>query len=50
MEIISVSTVLVNVGFGSPNLNILVPNVDNYKALLLQPRGCIEANGGGVRN
>lgn len=50
MNIIPISTVLVNEGFDSPNLNILVPNVDNYKALLLQPRGSIEANGSGVRN
>jgi len=50
MEIISVATVLADVGFGSPSLHALVPNVDNYKVLLLQPRGCIEANGDGVRN
>ena len=50
MEIIQVSTVLANEGFILPALNILVPNVDNYKALLLQPYGSIEANEQGVRN
>ena len=50
MEIIQVSTVLANEGFIPLALNILVPNVDNYKALLLQPYGSIEANEQGVRN
>ena len=50
MEIILVSTVLADVGFDPPNLNVLVPSVDNYKALLLQPHGNIEASGDGVRN
>ncbi len=50
MEIIPVSEVLVGLGFDLPNLNVLLPNVDNYKVLLLQPRGSIEVSGGGVRN
>lgn len=50
MKIIPVSNVLVGGGFGLPGLNVLVPNIDNYKALLLQPSGSIEVSGGGVRN
>ena len=50
MEITQVSTVLANEGFNPPTLNVLVPNVDNYKALLLQPYGSIEASEQGVRN
>jgi hypothetical protein len=50
MEIIPVTTVLANEGFNPPNLNVLVPNVDNYKALLLQPHGDIEASDDSVRN
>ncbi|HEX05088.1 MAG TPA: hypothetical protein ENH10_08045 [Bacteroidetes bacterium] len=50
MEITPVSAVLVDVGFNPPNLNVLVPSVDNYKALLLQPHGNIDASGDGVRN
>lgn len=50
MEIIPVSTVLADEGLDPPMLNALVPNVDNYKALLLQPHGDIEASAVGVWN
>ena len=50
MKIIPVSEVLAGEGFNLPNLNVLLPNVDNYKVLLLQPRGRIEVSVGGVRN
>lgn len=50
MEITPVTTTLANKGLEPPRLNVLVPNVDNYKALLLQPHGSIEASGDGVRN
>lgn len=50
MEITSVSTVLDEVGLEIPSLNVLLPNVDNYKALLFQPHGDIEASSLGVRN
>jgi len=50
MEIIPVNTVLVDAGFNSPILNVLVPNVENYKALLLQPHGGVEASREGVLN
>ncbi len=50
MNITPVSAVLAKVGFDPPRLHVLVPNVDNYKALLLQPHGSIEVSGDGVRN
>jgi len=50
MEIKAVSTVLADAGLQAPELNVLVPNVDNYKALLLQPQGNIEVSGDFVRN
>ena len=50
MEIIPVITVLADAGLEPPTLNALVPNVDNYRALLLQPHGDIEASILGVWN
>ncbi len=50
MDITPVSTVLAEVGFGSPVLNVLVPNEQNYTTLLMQPRGEIEGSAEGVRN
>ncbi|RLA41106.1 MAG: hypothetical protein DRR42_25045 [Gammaproteobacteria bacterium] len=50
MNIIQVSALLAKEGFSLPTLNVLVPNVDNYKALLLQPHGDIEVRERGVRN
>lgn len=50
MNIIKVSERLATEGFSSPTLNVLVPNVDNYKALLLQPHGDIEVSESGVQN
>lgn len=50
MDIRSVIELLAPVGLGSPTLNALVPNESNYTALLMQPRGQIEASAAGVRN
>ena len=33
-----------------PTLNALIPNVNNYMTLLMQPHGDIEVDAGGVRN
>ena len=49
MKIVPVSTVLSSKRLSEPVLNALIPNVDNYKVLLMQPRGYIEVNAG-VRN
>jgi len=50
MEITPVQGVLLSEGLGVPVINALVPNVDNYSVLLLQPRGQIEASAAGVWN
>ena len=50
MEIEPVQQVLESEGFAAPKLNALTPNVDNYKLLLMQPKGNIEASAAGVRN
>lgn len=50
MNIKLVSAVLADAGFDPPTLNVLIPNVDNYKALLLQPHGDIEVSKAGVWN
>ena len=50
MDIIQVSSVLNAEGLAQPGLNVLVPNAENYKALLLQPHGDIEVTSQGVRN
>lgn len=50
MEIQQVAEVLVHHGLGTPALNVLVPNEDNYTVLLMQPHGYIEASTAGVRN
>ena len=50
MEIEHVRQILQTEGLGPPNLNALIPNVANYRVLLMQPRGVIEATGDGVRN
>ena len=50
MKITPISDVLGQVDLALPKLNALLPTVDNYKTILLQPKGEIEASKGGVRN
>jgi hypothetical protein len=50
MEIKQVAGVLSGAGLCAPVLNVLVPNESNYKALLMQPHGVIEASAAGVHN
>ena len=50
MEIKQVAGVLSDAGLGAPALNVLVPNESNYRALLMQPHGAIEASAAGVHN
>lgn len=50
MELTLVKDILLDGGLGVPTLNALIPNVDTYEVLLLQPHGDIEADVSGVRN
>lgn len=50
MEIKPVSEVLAPVGMNMPTLNALMPDEANYRVLLMQPRGEVEASIAGVRN
>ena len=50
MNIKPVFEVLAQEGLAPPVLNALIPDVNNYKALLMQPHGNIEAGAAGVRN
>jgi hypothetical protein len=50
MNFKSVSELLQNYGCEHPTLNALTPNAANYKAMLFQPRGEIEASVEGVRS
>jgi hypothetical protein len=50
MEITPVSEVLSAEDLHPPTINVLVPSIDNYTALLMQPPGYIEASAAGVRN
>src|SRR5215831_13380782 len=50
MEITPVSTALLPTGLADPQLRVLIPNHENYTALLLQPKGDIEADDKGVRH
>ncbi|GMV71865.1 MAG: hypothetical protein AMXMBFR77_17030 [Phycisphaerales bacterium] len=50
MQIQSVNSLLTPAGLGPPTLRALIPNVDNYTVLLLQPEGHIEASPAGVRH
>lgn len=50
MNFKSVSEVLHEYGCGHPALNALMPNAANYKAMMFQPRGEIEASVNGVFN
>lgn len=50
MDIKQVAETLVPAGLNPPALNVLIPNEDNYTALLMQPQGQIEASPAGVWN
>ena len=50
MEIKTVVEVLAAEGFAPPCIEALLPDVNNYSAMLMQPLGCIEADPTGVRN
>ena len=50
MQITPVAEILGSVGLREPRLNALVPNEENYKVLLIQPQGEIDASDSGVRN
>jgi len=50
MELKPIAEILQNNNLGKPQLNALIPNVNNYKTFLLQPHGEIEANSEGVFN
>lgn len=50
MELTLVKDILLDEGLGVPTLNALIPNVNTYEVLLLQPHGDIEADVSGVRN
>jgi hypothetical protein len=50
MEIKQVREVLAVAGLNEPTLSALVPDESNYRVLLLQPSGRIEASREGVRN
>jgi hypothetical protein len=50
MQITPVSKVLAPVGLDPPILNVLLPDENNYKVLLMQPKGGIQADATGVRN
>jgi hypothetical protein len=42
MQTVAVAEVLAAEGLAAPVLNVLVPNEQNYSALLMQPQGDIE--------
>lgn len=50
MQTIAVAEILAAEGLAPPVLNVLVPNEQNYSALLIQPQGDIEISGAGVRS
>src|SRR5260370_14227147 len=50
MQITPVTAVVNPIGLEAAVLNALVPNQSNYRVLLMQPRGQIEASAAGVRN
>ncbi len=50
MEIVQVTEILLENALGTPILNALIPNEDNYTVLALQPHGDIEASADGVRS
>ena len=50
MNIVESDQVLLNAGFCPPRFRALIPNEDNYSALLLQPNGELEADANGIRH
>lgn len=50
MNIVPISQLLLQHGLDHPKLDVLAPDENNYKALLLQPRGNIVADASGVRH
>ena len=50
MDITPVADILLENALGTPILNALIPNANNYTVLALQPHGDIEASAEGVRN
>jgi hypothetical protein len=50
IEIKLIRNVLETEGLNAPSLKVLAPNEENYKTLILQPSGQIEAGTDGVRN
>jgi len=50
MKIEAVSEVLKSADLEPPTLDVLIPDVSNYTALLMQPRGDIEASEAGIHN
>lgn len=50
MEIRPVADILLENALGTPILNVLLPNENNYTVLALQPHGDIEASAEGVLN
>ncbi len=48
MKIIQVADVLAADSLVVPDLHALLPNEDNYTAMLMQPRGDIQASSAGV--
>jgi hypothetical protein len=50
MQLYAIAKLLADAGLAPPALQVLTPNHENYTALLLQPKGDIEADANGVRN
>ena len=50
MQTVAVAEVLAAEGLAPPVLNVLVPNEQNYSALLLRPQGDIEISEASVRS
>jgi hypothetical protein len=50
MEIVAVKDILSSVGLVAPSLRATIPNKDNYKITLFQPKGVVEVSENGVRN
>jgi hypothetical protein len=50
MDIHQVDNLLALEGLQPPNLNVLIPNEDNYTALLMQPAAQIDVSNAGVRH
>ncbi|MGZ5447930.1 MAG: hypothetical protein ACXW5U_07370 [Thermoanaerobaculia bacterium] len=50
MKIVSAAEILERAGIGEPDLHVLRPNYENYRALFMQPHGEIDASPNGVIN